>query len=161
MSHEGHSQIVVALRPARPRRAAVLAGTIGKIIISCDNEKGWHTYAVGVYGPAKGVAAGDWVNSSMEGSKKESFHVKVKLRPDGTAAFTAVGKLSRFADIDADVYDVLAMMLKSKKDMTFRSGIFSLTVPTAGFARAMAPLVKTCGNPESLAKQVRARSEPA
>jgi hypothetical protein len=148
---------------ANPPEPAVQydAAAKGKIIISCDNERGLHTYAIGVYGSAKGVAPGDWVSGSVQGSKKESFHVKVKPRPDGTTAFTAVGKLSRYADIDADVYDVLATMLKAKKDITFRSGTFSLTVPAAGFATAMAPLVKTCGNPESLAKQVRARSEPS
>jgi hypothetical protein len=135
------------------------ASGAGSLIVMCDNQDGRHTYTLGVFGAAAGAVSGDWVKSSIEGRKKVTVHVKIRPEPGNRARFTASNSVNRYGDNHAEVYDALATMLKAKGDLTFVSGRFRMTVPSAGFADAMRPMIKTCGDPGDLAGKVRARSE--
>ncbi len=130
------------------------------IIVNCDNQTWRHIWGIAVYGPAKGLKPSPRMKGKVKGAKNRTVHFKVDLKPDGFVNLLALTSVTRYPDNDAEVFDALSSALKSKSSIIVRVGDFEETFPTTGFVKAMAPLIKTCGDPAKLATKVRQKSEP-
>lgn len=148
----------VISQPPKPA-AAYDAGDQGKIVILCDDNRGLHTYVLAISGPAGAMKTDAWVSVRVAG-KRVNMTTEVK---DGTATLTAASSTTRYATNDApgdtEVYDAVDAM-KHASSITIDSGEFRFTVPAAGLDGALADATATCGDPKTLSRQVKARSEP-
>ncbi len=155
-----HAQSIWQVISEPPKPAAGYdAGDQGKIVILCDDNRGLHTYVLAISGPAGNIHNEDWVSVRVAG-KSVDMTAEVK---DGVATLTAASSTTRYATNDApgntEVYDAVVAM-KRASSITINNNSFHLTVPAAGLENALAASMETCGDPEKLSRQVKARSEP-
>ncbi len=135
-------------------------GADGKVVITCDDNRGLHTYTLAISAPAQTLKDSDWVQVKVAG---KTLGMTVSVDADGTATLIASSSTTRYRDNEApgsgaDVYDAVAAM-KGSSSIGISSGDFRMTVPGAGLDAALADAVATCGDPHKLAEKVRARSQ--
>ncbi len=146
---------------AAPQPAAGYDNGAGdKVVITCDDQRGLHTYTLAISMPAQSLKDDDWAQVRVAG---RSLDMTVDVDDAGMATLTASSSTARYSDAQApaagaEVYDAVAAM-KGSSSIGISSGDVHLTVPGAGLDAALADAVATCGDPQKLAQQVKHRSD--
>ncbi len=128
------------------------AGSQGKVVIQCDDNRGLHTYTLAISAPADALKDDAWTYATVAG---KTVMMAVTVGDDGTATLTAASSLTRAAEGNPEesraVYDAVAAM-KRASSIRIDSGDFHIDVPAAGLETALADATATCGDPQKLAK---------
>ena len=130
-------------------------GAAGRVVIRCDNNRGYHSYVLAISAPA--ATAGDWVKARVAG---KTVHFTVTSDRDNDSTWLATSMTTRYPDNMSEVYDAVDAMRRANTSFEIKSDAFRMIVPWQGLRDAMAPMVVTCGDPAELSRQVKARAEP-
>jgi hypothetical protein len=138
--------------------AAIRVDNGVSVYLACYVDGG-PRYVLTVNGPANGVVAGDGIRGVIEGRDKVAMRFwRVTVNDKGAAQLVAHGGLRGSTGNQASALYAFESIRAAKDTIRITSGKFSVAVPAAGVADAMAPLVARCGDIKAMARRAEGRA---